>query len=289
MQFAGMVGVNGMVCAFEPNPFNRDRLRLNLSENPHLDERVRVFPFAVSDQGGQVSFRLHRNVDAGISSASYMDGAHTTLAEQTLADLGFTNVTVDVCTIDAFVERTGHVPSCMKIDIEGAEHLALFGAVRTLTVHRPVLLMELHSTFCAATVVNTLANLGYAVELLHVEPDGRCFIGANPVAGGSTAAEALPQQQHFETLRRELAMLRQKGEADAARLDASTRENGNLKSALAKANDGAQALTCQLLDLQQRFDEQQASLAAVQASLLRYQLFPVIRLARKLKRIFSKD
>lgn len=285
MQFAGMVGLNGMVCAFEPNPFNRDRLRLNLSENPHLDERVRVFPFAVSDQGGRANFRLHRNVDAGISSASYMDGAHTTLAEQTLADLGFMDVTVDVCTIDAFVEHTGHVPSCMKIDIEGAEHLALFGAARTLTVHRPVLLMELHSIFCAVTVVDTLVSLGYAIQLLHVEPDGRCFIGAKPAVEVSATAEAVISQRAFETLRSELASIQQKAGADAARLRASTQENAKLTEALTAANDVAMELNSQLTGLRQCFDEQQTSLATAQASLLRYQLFPPIRLARKLKRI----
>lgn len=286
LQFAGMVGPKGLVCAFEPNPFNRDRLRLNLSENPQLDERVRVYPFAVSDHGGQACFRLHRNVDAGISSASYMDGAHTTLGEQALADLGFTDVMVDVCTIDEFVERTGRVPRCMKIDIEGAEHLALFGAANTLAVHQPVLLMELHSIFCATTVVNTLANLGYSIELLHVEPDGRCFIGANSVGVVNSTADVMLQKQHSDTLRSELTLLRKKSEADSTKLLASLRENNELKTAMAEANG-------RLVDLQRFFDERTSALAmaqetitSLQTSLLRYQLFPVIRLARKLKRMF---
>lgn len=287
MQFAGMVGSNGVVCAFEPNPFNRDRLHLNLSENPHLDARVRVFSFAVSDHEGQTKFRLHRNVDAGISSASYMDGAHTTLPEQTLSDLGFTDVTVDVCTIDMFVERTGHVPHCIKIDIEGAEHLALFGATNTLALHRPILLIELHSIFCAANVVNVLTNLGYTVEILHVEQDGRCFIGANPATAISAAVGTTVQRQHLETLRSELALLREKGEAEATRMDVMGRENGRLREALDGATEKILALQGRLADLQHELDRQLASLADVQANLLRYQLFPVIRLARKIKRILS--
>ncbi|AMO37800.1 hypothetical protein AC731_013155 [Thauera humireducens] len=287
LQFSRMVGEGGLVCSFEPNPFNRDRLRLNLSENPHLDERVRVFPFAVSDQEGQINFRLHRNVDAGISSASYIDGAHTTMTDVELSNFGFTDVSVDVCTIDEFVERTAFSPKCIKLDIEGAEHLALFGAAKTLATHRPILLIELHSTFCAATVINTLAKFGYTSEVLFVEPDGRCFIGSNSAAPIDAKPETGVLQLKFDTLRAEMAHIRRKSEADAARLSASTQECSSLKLELAGANDRVRELEVQQLDLQRRFNEQQVILASVQANLLRYQLFPIIRLARKIKRIFS--
>ncbi|HXD59627.1 MAG TPA: FkbM family methyltransferase, partial [Thermoleophilaceae bacterium] len=36
----------------------------------------------------------------------------------------------------------GYVPHLLKVDVEGAEHLVLRGALRTLTTHRPLVLFE---------------------------------------------------------------------------------------------------------------------------------------------------
>jgi FkbM family methyltransferase len=293
LQFSRMVGTQGTVCAFEPNPFNRDRLRLNISENPDIGDRIRVFPFAVSDAPGTTNFRIHRDVDAGISSASFMDGAHTTLPEETLDTLGFTEVEVDVCTIDEFVERTGLVPCCMKIDIEGAEHLALFGAMKTLEAYHPILLIELHSIFCTAQVFNTLAKLGYAIELLHVEPDGRCFIGAssNPsLLQNRTMAlgSALQQSAQIDTLRLEMSQLRKKSEALAVtnkalvvEINAAREENFSLEQNLKNSRNEVDILKRQQADLLATAD-------SLQASLLRYQMLPIIRLARKVRRMLGQ-
>jgi FkbM family methyltransferase len=211
LQFARLVGPQGVVCAFEPNPMNADRLRLNLSENPELEARVRVFPLALSNEIGSVRFSLHRDVDAGVSSASYIQGAHTTLSEETLTDLGFVEVDVQVCTIDEFRRRTGHVPSLIKIDIEGSEHLALLGGIETLREAHPLLLIELHSIYCAVVVLNTIETLGYATELLHIEEDGRCFIGAS-VRTASTGEPRIREPQgaslQTEVFRHELERVR---------------------------------------------------------------------------------
>ncbi|MCG2591239.1 FkbM family methyltransferase [Ramlibacter sp. XY19] len=183
LQLARLVGPTGRVCAFEPNPFNADRLRMNLSENPDLEARVRVFPLALSNEQGTVRFNLHRNVDAGVSSASYLQGARTTLSEETLVELGFQEMDVMTCTLDEFVRRTGIKPALLKIDIEGSEHLALLGAMATMKEAAPALMVELHSTYCAVMVLNTLDTLGYSSELLHIEEDGRCYIGASRSTG----------------------------------------------------------------------------------------------------------
>ena len=180
MLFARMVGSKGSVHSFEPNPFNRDRLLFNLSENPGLDDRVLVYPIAISDKNSRKIFKIHRNVDAGISSASYLEGAHTTLSESELLGFGFIDISVEACTIDKFVESQASKPDCIKIDIEGAEHFALTGATRTILTHQPILLIELHSIFCAISVINILTELRYKTEILSVEEDGRCMIGASP-------------------------------------------------------------------------------------------------------------
>lgn len=299
MQFARLVGSKGTVCAFEPNVFNRDRLRLNVSENPDLDGRIRIFPYAVSDVVGTANFKLHRNVDAGISSASYMDGAHTTLPEEKLRELGFTDVEVDVCTIDEFVERSGYVPHCIKIDIEGAEHLALLGALKTLKKHHPILLVELHSIFCTVMLFNALSPLGYVIELFYVEPDGRCFIGAN--AEGTTIQSTISHDQaardiQADITRLELGLLKEKCEAGdkisramAKELNSMRDENLTLKGRLSASDDETSRLKGQLVELQQHIEEQQATITSQQAHLLRYQMFPVIRVIRRLRRMLARS
>jgi FkbM family methyltransferase len=227
MQFARLVGPQGRVCSFEPNPINADRLRLNLSENKDLEGRVRVFPFALSNEQGTVRFNLHRNVDAGISSASYMRGAHTTLPQETLTDLGFLTVDVKTCTLDEFVRRTGFAPSLMKIDIEGAEHLALLGAMATMKEAAPAILVELHSTYCTVMVLQTLDTLGYASELLHIEEDGRCYIGAARRSG--ELQDARRRELEGEALqagvfRHELERLRMQLESQARTADQRSQE-----------------------------------------------------------------
>lgn len=50
-------------------------------------------------------------------------------------------IRVRVETLDASLPA-GYVPSLVKIDVEGAESLVLAGAMRTLQLHRPVVLFE---------------------------------------------------------------------------------------------------------------------------------------------------
>ncbi|NML47769.1 FkbM family methyltransferase [Ramlibacter sp. G-1-2-2] len=325
MQFARLVGPNGRVCAFEPNPINADRLRQNLSENGELESRVRVYPFALSNEQGTVRFNVHRNVDAGVSSASYMQGAHTTLSEGTLAGLGFTEVDVRSCTLDEFVRRTGFVPGLVKMDIEGSEHLALLGAMATMKDASPAVMVELHSIYCAVMVLNALEGLGYVCELLHVEEDGRCYIGAAPRA---KAAEARRSEQDVEVLqatvyRHELERVRLRIEAQArqqeqregqhaqerARLQAeiaglrvqqdSNSSERNVERSQTESErqaeraawqaaleDRTAQCNAQIAQLETRLREQEVAAGALAADLERIRSSPLIRVGRKVRRVF---
>ena len=235
LQFARLVGPQGHVCAFEPNPLNADRLRLNLSENPDLEGRIRLFPLALSNEQGTVRFNVHSNVDAGISSASYMLGAHTTLPEETLSGLGFSAVEVSTCTLDEFVRHTGLVPRLMKIDIEGSEHLALLGAMATMKEAAPAILVELHSIYCAVMVLQALDTLGYASELLHMEEDGRCYIGAARRAGTldhGSRRELEAEALQAGVFRHELGRLRMQLEAQARQGEQRRQESDQQLAAL---------------------------------------------------------
>ncbi len=306
MQFARLVGPNGEVCAFEPNPFNADRLKLNLSENPDLHDRIQIFPLAVGDAPGRCKFYVHHNVDEGTSSASYLDGARATLSCDSQTALGFTEVDVDLVTLDQFVQETGISPACIKIDIEGSEHLALAGAINVLRQHRPVLLIELHSIFCALTTLEIVTSIGYETSLLHVEQDGRCFIGASFAAtaeqvGGGVAAtknqEDKPLKTHSDlelplvkkqldasrrtvnVLNAELTTVCAEREELNAELTTVCAERDKLATTLAHMQEQCSTLGSQLNEQRQIND-------VVSSRLLRYQMFPPIRIARRIARIF---
>lgn len=140
--------------AFEPDPAFLDRLRRNLSLNPELD--VQVQPIAISDVDGTVTL--------------YTDGAggnSPSLAQQR-GEKG--SVSVAARSIDSLIV-SGAVPhpTVLKLDIEGAEVLALRGAHDLLRSDRAprALFIEIHDSFLPAfgssadEVRGLLADSGY--------------------------------------------------------------------------------------------------------------------------------
>lgn len=81
-------------------------------------------------------------------------------------------------TLDDFVEEYKIVPSIMKVDIEGAEHLFLLGASNVLKKYNPIIYMETHSEFCAIRCYEILKNHNYSIEIINEEEDNRIMIKA---------------------------------------------------------------------------------------------------------------
>jgi FkbM family methyltransferase len=177
--FAKMVRKKGRVIAFEPNPFNRERLELNLSQNTQLADRVIVHDVALSDTEGIVDFLMTNMVDGWASSGSFLDTAHTNMEHDKYEkELGFQRTKTTVTTIDAYVKKHKVKPDVIKIDVEGAEQEVIRGAMRTLKNTKPVLYIELHSIFSTLQVTQLLTQLKYHFTILKEEKDGRCFIEA---------------------------------------------------------------------------------------------------------------
>lgn len=195
MLFAKFAGPDGTVCAFEPNPWNLDRLRLNLSQNQDLAERVQVYEMALSNLEAGESLLMSQDVDRGYSSTSRLASSHCGLNEQQIQEIGLFSRTIFTTTLDNFVERTGLVPDVIKIDVEGAEHLVLEGAQKILRTASPLLLIELHSPFCALACESLLRKAGYSFNLVREENDGRLHISATKNDGepvDDSTAGALP-------------------------------------------------------------------------------------------------
>ncbi|MBX3047496.1 MAG: FkbM family methyltransferase [Anaerolineales bacterium] len=124
--FARAVGAQGRVFAFEPLPANQARLQRNLALNPSLP--VELVPAAAAERSGRSLFALHGSDDMGRLHAG-----------SPVAD----TIEVETIAVDDFTS-THPAPHLIKIDVEGAEALALQGMQQVLRTHQPTLFIELH-------------------------------------------------------------------------------------------------------------------------------------------------
>lgn len=120
-----VVGPEGKVLAFEPNPRNCALLDLSLALNGFQD--VEIYPFALADSSRLFVY----DSQASNGSLSPFDGRIDTLSSRTV---------VRTATLDQIL----HLSRCdvLKIDIEGAEWMAIRGAMRTIREHRPAIFSE---------------------------------------------------------------------------------------------------------------------------------------------------
>lgn len=139
-----LVGSSGHVFAFEPVPSNvffiKEHLRLNQVTN------VTVIEEAVSDSLGV---------------ASFADGSSRCTGR--LASEG--GYQVRTVSLDELVfNGKAPAPSCMKIDVEGAEMLVLSGAKSLLREVHPVIFLATHSSDLHKQCCQFLQSFGYQLQ-----------------------------------------------------------------------------------------------------------------------------
>ncbi len=126
-----IVGEKGIVFSFEPLPKNVQLLRKHLKVNKI--ENVYPIEYAVSNKRGNIEFSNSNNLAANTYVAT--SGIYNN--ESTIA--------VKSVTIDDFVEsNSAPLPDFIKIDVEGAESDVLEGALMTLQVNYPHILLATH-------------------------------------------------------------------------------------------------------------------------------------------------
>ncbi|MGA2741624.1 MAG: FkbM family methyltransferase [Bryobacteraceae bacterium] len=120
-----LVGRGGRVYAFEPNPRNTALLHLSLEANSFQD--VELFPFALADSARL--FVYDAQGSNGVITA--FDGDLKTLASR---------MVIRSVNLDQLLQ----MDRCdvVKIDVEGAEGLAIRGAMRTIQAHHPMIFSE---------------------------------------------------------------------------------------------------------------------------------------------------
>jgi FkbM family methyltransferase len=178
MNFAKLVEGKGKVHVFEPNRFNVDRIKINLSENPTLKAVVNIHDVALSNENrDDVEFTFSDCIDDETSSGGFIDGSFKPLADEVYADNSFQKEKVRVRRLDDLVQEAGiGSVKMMKIDVEGAEQYVIEGALNTLKTNKPKLLIEIHSVIAMLNVTQLLYPLGYKIEVIQEEDAGRCFI-----------------------------------------------------------------------------------------------------------------
>ena len=155
---AALAGPTGRVVAFEPTTANADVIRTNLALND-LTAHVHIEPAAVSDRMGTAKFFV------------WGDASTNALTRQHDASAG---ISVRTVALDEYF--ADGLPDVVKMDIEGAEILALRGAQRLLA-SAAVILCELHPYAwpefgCNAAELRTLLQMHgrYAADIITGEP-----------------------------------------------------------------------------------------------------------------------
>jgi len=126
--FGKYIGGAGRVIAIEPVPHCVGRIERNARLNK-IDDRVKAIAAAVSDKAGKTTL----DISQGIGRASIA------------RDMGGSNlIEVEAVTIDGVVEAEGlNRLDFIKIDIEGAEFMALKGAARSIARFKPIICLEM--------------------------------------------------------------------------------------------------------------------------------------------------
>jgi FkbM family methyltransferase len=177
-----LVGGLEEIVLFDANPLALSIAAENLIRNG-LSQKARFFPGLLSDKMGEKM----KFYTVGSGSAGSIHPGHAATASSL-----HTETELQTTTLDNAVRLLGVVPDFVKIDVEGAESLALAGFSATAGKNAVKVLVEMHSNpdlpmrENADRVLNWCEKVGYKawylkehVELLspnQIEHRGRCHL-----------------------------------------------------------------------------------------------------------------
>jgi FkbM family methyltransferase len=136
----------GNVYAFEPDPANVKFLRRHLELNQVPN--ARVFDVAIADHNGETSFEQAPHRAMGRLSAQG-------------------SLVVRARTLDGLISEDAlPPPTCIKMDIEGAELGALRAGAECFRRHSPKLFLAVHGADVHRGCVELLRTWGYEIEYI---------------------------------------------------------------------------------------------------------------------------
>ena len=170
------VAPEATIYAFEPAAFSFAVLKLTLAWHG-IGDRVTPIHAAVGDKPGEMLLVTPRKITGrmGRAYAFLADEAPDGKARPDLQDTGLETQPTQVVTIDDFcAERGLDRVDFIRMDIEGAELMALQGAAHILDRDRPHVLLEIHPAMLAARfggtaeqVIDLFTRRGYRMFALN--------------------------------------------------------------------------------------------------------------------------
>lgn len=153
--FSKLAGPEGHVIAFEPTARAFQKLKRNKDLNPDVCTRnLALEKIAIADRSVKLQAVEFR-------SSWRLFGPKAEIEHEL----------VDILTIDEYLEKHGLTRvDFIKVDVDGYEYKVIQGALRTLQLHKPVLMMEFgHYTLEGVgdrleALVDCLFRLGYAIR-----------------------------------------------------------------------------------------------------------------------------
>ena len=172
--FSRLVGPKGKVFAFEPSPPTFAQLEKNLFESG--TKNVDAYPFALGHEHGRSTIHLPDGVSGHASLEPHVDAWGYVPVEP---------YEVEVRRLDDWAEEIGlERLDFVKLDLEGAEPLAIEGASATLRRHLPSIHLELSPNFMkdfgktVEDLQNELEAIGYdALLSFRDKKDPPAFLG----------------------------------------------------------------------------------------------------------------
>ncbi len=163
-----LVGKEGKVIAFEPDPRNCQVLRANSARNSL--PQLQIVEAAVWSSSGPLEF------GRASKASSNMEGRITAISSNS-----DDRIQVSGVSIDDFVFRNGGTaPGILKIDVEGAELDVLKGAAEVVKSIRPVVICEVHFPADMPMIDAWLAEKEYRLYLLDDRKSFPTWLLASP-------------------------------------------------------------------------------------------------------------
>lgn len=181
LAFAALVGDSGRVVAFEPNPANVERIRVNVARNTAQASRIQIETLALADTDGPQAFSFEPGKISAIGFLEREGIPSDRIAPVRYAQCQVMRITA--ARADTLIGQQGFTaPAVVKIDVEGAEVSVLRGAQTLIAQHKPVLFIEIHNITALFYTQQMLYAQGYTLTLLDPEhaSSSRCFILAHP-------------------------------------------------------------------------------------------------------------
>jgi len=143
------------VVLFEPDPVNCSLIKKTLQRSKI--QHCELLNVAVADKVGQSHFVVDSVSGATGSLEDTFAGDNPSSLHSHYA-MGSTIITCDTVTVDHCTNGRP-LPDFLKIDVEGAEHLVIAGAMNYITAYKPTIVMESNNL----DLVNSMRSLGYTI------------------------------------------------------------------------------------------------------------------------------